>query len=89
MVYGLDKLDKKFSIENASVKEEMEAMQFSLEYVLQAPFTVDDFYIYWLCILELVHQTPFLEIELNKLVSWSKQQVHKLSLGSHTMLRSV
>ena len=79
---------RSFSIENASVKEEMEAMQISLEYVLQAPFT-DDFYFYWLCILELVHQTPFLEIELNKVVSWSKQQVHKLSLGSHTMLRSV
>lgn len=31
-MYDLDKLDKKFSIENAAVKEEIEAMQISLEY---------------------------------------------------------
>jgi len=34
VVYGLDKLDSKFSIENAAVKEEMRAMQISLEYAL-------------------------------------------------------
>ena len=34
MIYGLDKLDSKFSIENAAVKEEMWAMQISLEYAL-------------------------------------------------------
>jgi len=34
VVYGLDKLDSKFLIENAAVKEEMEAMQISLEYAL-------------------------------------------------------
>jgi len=34
VVYGLDKLDSKFSIENAAVKEEMQAMQISLEYAL-------------------------------------------------------
>jgi len=32
VVYGLDKLDGKFSIENAAVKEEMQAMQINLEY---------------------------------------------------------
>ena len=30
----MDKLDSKFLIENAAVKEEMEAMQISLEYAL-------------------------------------------------------
>ena len=34
MVYSLDKLDSKFSIENAAVKEEMWAMQISHEYAL-------------------------------------------------------
>jgi hypothetical protein len=33
-VYGLDKLDNKFSIDNAAVQEEMRAMQISLEYAL-------------------------------------------------------
>ena len=34
MVYGLDKLDNKFSIGNAAVKEEMKALQVSIEQLL-------------------------------------------------------
>jgi len=49
--------------------------------------TINQFCWCWLWISGLVRQTPFLEIRLNKEGSWSKEQVHKLCLDSHIMLR--
>jgi hypothetical protein len=68
VVYGLDKLDNKFSIDNDALKEEMQAMQISLEYI-SFYFPLFSLTLAFF-ILDVVHQTPFREIVLIKVESW-------------------